>query len=103
MNFRMIRSAGVALCFSLAALALVVPAASAHPLGNFTINRYTGLVLSPGRIDVRYVVDMAEIPTFRESPAIDTNADGSLDATERPPGRRGSVRPASTTGWRSGD
>jgi nickel/cobalt transporter (NicO) family protein len=68
------------------------PPAWAHPLGNFTINRYAGLVLSPGRIDVRYVVDMAEIPTFQESPAIDTDGDGSLDATER---RRWASRRAS--------
>jgi nickel/cobalt transporter (NicO) family protein len=55
----------------------------AHPLGNFTINRYSGLVVSPQGVDVRYVVDMAEIPTFQEAPAIDSNGDGSLDADER--------------------
>jgi nickel/cobalt transporter (NicO) family protein len=59
------------------------PSAWAHPLGNFTINRYSGLVVSPGRIDIRYVVDMAEIPTFQESTVIDSNRDGSLDAGER--------------------
>jgi len=59
------------------------PVASAHPLGNFTINRYSGLVLSPGTVEVRYVVDMAEIPTFQATPAIDTNGDGSLDLAER--------------------
>jgi nickel/cobalt exporter len=59
------------------------PAASAHPLGNFTINRYTGVVISPGHVNLTYVVDMAEIPTFQESPAIDKNADGFLDTVER--------------------
>jgi nickel/cobalt exporter len=54
----------------------------AHPLGNFTINRYSGLLLSPGQIDIHYVVDMAEIPTFQETEAIDANGDGSLDALE---------------------
>jgi nickel/cobalt transporter (NicO) family protein len=59
------------------------PIASAHPLGNFTINRYSGLVLSRGKVEVRYVVDMAEIPTFQETPTIDTNGDGSVDVAER--------------------
>lgn len=59
------------------------PVAFAHPLGNFTINRYSGLVFSPEKVDVRYVVDMAEIPTFQETPAIDANGDGSLDPAER--------------------
>jgi nickel/cobalt exporter len=65
------------------AMALMAgPVASAHPLGNFTINRYSGLVLSPGRVDVLYVVDMAEIPTFQETEAIDANGDNSLDPGE---------------------
>jgi ABC-type nickel/cobalt efflux system permease component RcnA len=47
--------------------ALVLPAlASAHPLGNFTVNRYAGVELSGGRIYVRYVLDLAEIPTFQD-------------------------------------
>ena len=47
--------------------ALVLPAlASAHPLGNFTVNRYSELTLSGERIYVLYVLDMAEIPTFQE-------------------------------------
>jgi nickel/cobalt exporter len=58
-------------------------AASAHPLGNFTINRYGGIVLSPGRIEVRYVLDLAEIPTFQEQPNLDANGDGTVDAHEQ--------------------
>ena len=51
----------VALC------ALVAPgAALAHPLGNFTVNRYAGIELSGNRIYVHYAVDLAEIPTFQE-------------------------------------
>jgi nickel/cobalt exporter len=47
--------------------ALVAPAAaSAHPLGNFTVNRYSGIELSGDRVYVRYVLDLAEIPTFQE-------------------------------------
>jgi nickel/cobalt exporter len=57
--------------------------ASAHPLGNFTVNRYSGIVVFPGKVGVVYVVDMAEIPTFQEMPAIDTNGDGQADQAER--------------------
>src|SRR5205814_2716860 len=51
----------------LAALAaLVVPvAASAHPLGNFTINRFSRVEVSGHRLYVVYVLDMAEIPTYQ--------------------------------------
>ena len=59
------------------------PVASAHPLGNFTINRYSGLVLTAQTVDIHYVLDMAEIPTFQETSAIDTGGDGSIDAVER--------------------
>ena len=34
-------------------------AAQAHPLGNFTINLYDGLIARSDGIDVDYVVDMA--------------------------------------------
>jgi ABC-type nickel/cobalt efflux system permease component RcnA len=46
--------------------ALLAPAAaSAHPLGNFTINRFSRVEVSGHRIYVRYVLDMAEIPTYQ--------------------------------------
>ena len=48
------------------AAALLAPAtASAHPLGNFTINRFSRVEVSGHRIYIRYVLDMAEIPTFQ--------------------------------------
>ena len=46
---------------------LVLPsAASAHPLGNFSINHLDRVAVSTDRVDVRYVLDEAEIPTFQE-------------------------------------
>jgi ABC-type nickel/cobalt efflux system permease component RcnA len=46
--------------------ALVLPvAASAHPLGNFTINRFSRIEVAGPRIYVHYVLDLAEIPTFQ--------------------------------------
>ena len=47
--------------------ALAAPAAAnAHPLGNFTVNRFSGIELSGDRVYVKYVLDMAEIPAFQE-------------------------------------
>jgi ABC-type nickel/cobalt efflux system permease component RcnA len=46
--------------------ALALPAlAGAHPLGNFTINRFSRVEVSGPRVYVRYVLDLAEIPTFQ--------------------------------------
>ncbi len=50
-----------------AALVLLLPAAaSAHPLGNFTVNQFTLIQPSGDRVYVLHVLDMAEIPTFEE-------------------------------------
>ena len=43
-----------------------VGSATAHPLGNFTINRYSRLELSGSRLYLFYGLDMAEIPTFQQ-------------------------------------
>jgi nickel/cobalt transporter (NicO) family protein len=57
---------GLALAALAAVSALVLPAAaSAHPLGNFTINQFSRLETSGPRLYVLYVLDMAEIPTFQ--------------------------------------
>jgi len=50
----------------LAFLLLPAAPASAHPLGNFSVNQYTGLTLHPDRIDATAVVDFAEIPTLQQ-------------------------------------
>ncbi len=68
-----------------AAVALVVgapTAASAHPLGNFTVNRYSGVVVGTDAVTVEHVLDIAEIPTAQRSPAIDTDGDGTLSRGE---------------------
>jgi nickel/cobalt exporter len=43
-------------------------AASAHPLGNFTINRFARVEIAGDRLYVRYVIDLAEIPTLQRVP-----------------------------------
>jgi ABC-type nickel/cobalt efflux system permease component RcnA len=50
----------------LAAATLVAPAAAdAHPLGNFTVNRFSRIEVAGARVHVRYVLDLAEIPTLQ--------------------------------------
>jgi nickel/cobalt exporter len=54
------------LLLALAICALAAPAvASAHPLGNFTINRFARVEVAGDRLYARYVLDMAEIPTYQ--------------------------------------
>lgn len=54
--------------------------ASAHPLGNFTINQYSALTVGQDKIDILYVVDFAEIPAFQELGTI--RPDHSTDLTQ---------------------
>jgi ABC-type nickel/cobalt efflux system permease component RcnA len=85
---------------ALAALvALAVPAiASAHPLGNFTINHSSTVTVSGDRVYVHYVLDMAEIPTLQARQAGEIHAaalrsravPGLLLAVD---GRRAQLRP----------
>ncbi len=58
------------------------PAASAHPLGNFTVNRYSRIELYSDAVRVHYVLDMAEIPAFQETDAIDADGDGETGDAE---------------------
>ncbi|MER5948981.1 nickel transporter [Streptomyces sp. NPDC001904] len=68
-------------CLSAAAIATATPA-TAHPLGNFTVNHHTGLVLHPDGVDARIVVDRAEISTAQELQDIDTDHDGRVSDQE---------------------
>ena len=56
--------------------------ASAHPLGNFTINRYSRIEPGVDQIQLRYVLDLAEIPTFQEMPRVDLDRDGNVSDSE---------------------
>src|SRR5688500_16569313 len=52
---------------ALAALVLLPATASAHPLGNFSVNRLTQVSVSSDRVDVTYVLDPAEITTLQKN------------------------------------
>lgn len=56
---------------------------SAHPLGNFSVNRYSRLDIHNDHIDLLYIVDMAEIPTFQEKTKMDINGDETISQTEQ--------------------
>lgn len=65
---RVVRFGGVIALAATAATAVSVLSAapaSAHPLGNFTTNTSTRLVVSPSSLAVRYTLDMAEIPALQ--------------------------------------
>jgi ABC-type nickel/cobalt efflux system permease component RcnA len=47
-----------------AALFATAGAAAAHPLGNFTVNHLSRITSASDTVTVRYVLDLAEIPTF---------------------------------------
>jgi nickel/cobalt transporter (NicO) family protein len=62
---RRIAFALLVMCGALAGLLASSSAAEAHPLGNFTINRYAGLEVAGRDVYVRYALDVAEIPTYQ--------------------------------------
>lgn len=57
--------------------------ASAHPMGNFSINQYSAITVASDHVDVLYIVDMAEIPTFSELAAIHEDRSTNLTQAER--------------------
>ncbi|MFB7429090.1 nickel/cobalt transporter [Streptomyces hydrogenans] len=79
------RTAATAAALLTAACSLTTPAAAAtpaHPLGNFTVNYHTGLVLHPDHIDATVIVDRAEIAALQERPRIDTDHNNTLTEAE---------------------
>jgi len=52
---------------ALIALPLGTAVASAHPLGNFTVNHFSRVTAGAELIAVHYVLDLAEIPTLQET------------------------------------
>src|SRR5215472_17251273 len=47
-------------------LLMLASSVSAHPLGNFTINHFARIEVDRNRIQLKFVVDMAEISTIQE-------------------------------------
>lgn len=79
---------GIRIVTALAVLAMLVVSfaprpAAAHPMGNFSINRYSALTINRDNVMLRYIVDMAEIPTFSELATIREDRSTSLTDSER--------------------
>jgi nickel/cobalt exporter len=56
---------------------------TAHPLGNFSISQYSAIRVDKEIVEIRYIIDMAEIPTFQEiqeTGIVPQAGDASLDA-----------------------
>ena len=94
----MLRRTAGALVAAIALGLALAATASAHPLGNFTVNHYAGIELAGDRVYVRYVLDLAEIPTFQfgdevRAPGFATTVTKNLEL--RLGGRRVALRPLS--------
>ena len=57
--------------------------ALAHPMGNFSISHYSNLKVEMSGVELLYIIDMAEVPTFQDKPELDANSDGSISPAER--------------------
>ena len=68
--------------------------ATAHPLGNFTVNRYAGIELTPGEVRIDYVVDLAEIP---RSSSARRSTQTPTELSPRPNERHGPLAPRPTS------
>ncbi|GAA2554966.1 hypothetical protein GCM10010398_48450 [Streptomyces fimbriatus] len=68
---RCVTAAAVVLTAACALVPVPATAASARPLGDFTVHRYDGLVAAPGELRVRHVEDLAEIPATQAGPDTD--------------------------------
>ena len=57
--------------------------AEAHPMGNFSVNHYSGIEVGEREFRIRYILDLAEIPTFQEMQRLDADRDGDITESER--------------------
>jgi nickel/cobalt exporter len=52
--------------FAFLGLLLASVSSFAHPMGNFSVNHYSHITISRESVEIRYLIDMAEIPTYQE-------------------------------------
>jgi nickel/cobalt exporter len=74
---------GLLLVACATALAMLPASAAAHPLGNFSVNHLSQVRISEDRVEVHYILDQAEIPTFQDVQRFDSDGDGEIAAAER--------------------
>ena len=78
-----LRGASLLAC-ALAVAAIAAPSASAHPLGNFSVNKLSQVRISEDAVRVNYILDLAEIPTFQQVQRYDADGDGAIGGAEVP-------------------
>ena len=81
MGYRCLRMLLVAISVWCSMMVLA-PAVIGHPLGNTSVNLYERIVVSNSGINIRFVLDISEIPALREKDFADTNNDGEVGADE---------------------
>src|SRR5882757_6165967 len=57
----------LAVIFTALLSVVMTRSAQAHPMGNFSVNHYVKIIPASKTIDLYYIIDMAEIPTFQET------------------------------------
>ena len=67
----------------LASLLLSGTRAFAHPMGNFSVNHYAKIKLQQGSVEILYLIDLAEIPTYQEMREFSMTADPASPAAAR--------------------
>jgi ABC-type nickel/cobalt efflux system permease component RcnA len=72
----------VAVAMVVLGMLLLSSPASAHPLGNFTVNTSANVRVGPHEIGVDHVVDFAEIPAYQASDDIDRLGEGDWAAQQ---------------------
>lgn len=84
---RCVTAAAVVLTAACALVPVPATAASARPLGDFTVHRYDGLVAAPGALRVRHVEDLTEIPATQAGPGAVVRAGSGVNRllARRPP------------------
>ena len=76
---RVISKVVLAFTISFPATLMLARAADAHPMGNFSINHYAKIIVGDDMVELDYIIDMAEIPTFQE-----TESNGLVPKLEDP-------------------
>jgi len=72
----------VSVCLLVLLLGVAPHPVAAHPLGNFTVNHYSRVMVSGDAIQIRYVLDLAEIPSVQEMRAADADGKGTVTPAE---------------------
>jgi ABC-type nickel/cobalt efflux system permease component RcnA len=55
----------------------------AHPMGNFSISHYSKLEARTNGISLKYIIDMAEIPSFQEMDSLDVDRNKVITQVEK--------------------